>query len=66
MDPQTKATLEQMIQEGTLQPWGSCVIGDGVFFVSEQSAQIFADRHHKTLVKIETDRMTGWLAQNTR
>lgn len=41
-----------------------CVLGDGVFFVREERARIFAERHDKELVEIKETARLGWLAKN--
>jgi hypothetical protein len=64
MDAETQKILQGMVKDGSLKAWGCCVVGEGVFFTEEQPATIFAKRHNKTLIRIETERLTGWLAQN--
>jgi hypothetical protein len=64
MDQQTKKILEDMMRDGTLDPWERCVVGEGVFFKDERSAPIFAQKSNRTLTKIEMNRLHGWLVQN--
>jgi hypothetical protein len=40
-----------------------CVVPQGVLFMSERQASIFAEKHKKDLVRVEGD-VSGWLAKN--
>ena len=57
------AKLVRALRESGVDVGNYSVFPDGVFFDTQRSAMIFAEKHDKELVRIE-GHVSGWLARN--
>ena len=57
------AKLVRALRESGVDVGNCSIFPDGVFFDTQRSAMIFAEKHDKELVRIE-GHVSGWLAKN--